>query len=314
MGKDEFLKTPEQPALPRDRAQHLGARTLDFASVNRLKTDPEVLEAFGKDFPVQEFVRLGIHEISDVRRDARYANAKRAEYGDERYRAKTLEEVVRHGIVKNNWLGEDFSGATVFQTTRYDDYQNRNDIVVSADDLSFSIDVTYNSTKLQDKLSRPTNDAALNAQLPPGFSRVKYFDDGKSIGDERLPRFVVGLDYFDNAANFKQPHSPAGERVRFKILSELCVQAKKHYATMLETDPDVAQDSTIAMENLYYAFDESLRDAVTDLRLAKDSSFAGIQTKLAGTEKFADQCHIIEESLATGDGVYKDTMRVLTQS
>lgn len=313
MEKDKSQKPSELIHAPREQLRQYGAKTLATVDPNSLKKDPEVVEAFGKDFPIADFVREGIHDKKTVLRDARYINTRRFEYGEEPYRARTLETVVRRGIVENGWLGDEFSGATVFQTTKYDDYQNRCDFVVSAEDLSFAVDVTYNSTKIRDKLNRPTNDDALSAELPPGFGRVKYFDDGEIIDDRQLPRFVIGLDYFDNEAILKQaPNSEANNRVRFKILSELLAQAKRHYGAMLETDPGVENDSTIAMENLYYTFDESLRSFLDELLLPdKNGQYARWQERVIGADKFENRLKLIEEQLYSGDGVYKDTMRVL---
>ena len=73
------------------------------------------------------------------------------------------------------------------------------------------------------------------------------------------------------------------------------------------------------MENLYYSFLDSQYCSATDLVLSKDPSLRPLQDRLAETEEFDDQIQVISEILAEGDdeyrgdGVYKDTMRILGQ-
>jgi len=311
MEKDKNQNSGEKsPRSSRETFQNYGRRALELTASDRLHQNPEVSEAFGPEFPLDAF--LEIHPAAEIISDARYANKRHAEYGEERHRAKVLEEVVGQGIAKNNWLGEGFAEAKVFQTYAYDDYFNRNDLVVSAGELSFAIDVTYNSTKLSDKLTRPTNDTVLARTLPRGFGRVKYFDDGEEVGDEILPRFVIGLDYFDDKSIAKQsPGSPANERIRFKILSELFAQAKQNYESLLKSDPDVERPETATLEELYYTFDDALRNSVSDLALSKHSSFQTLHPALDHAKKFADQVHVVQSAFSAGDGVYKDTLRVI---
>ncbi len=289
----------------------------------------EILTAFGPKFPFEDF--QNIHGTREIIRDAHYASKKLMEYGPEKYRAKNLENVTRFGVENAGWL--DTGGRTlVFPTYRYDDYAERADfgiaIIPPADSsegrsekLPFAVDVTYNASKIEEKLARSSNDK--NLEAPFRHTRLKYYNDGEEVGDKIVPRFVIAMDYFDDDKLTREKiSSPGMLRVRFKVLSQLVPQAEEIAARLSDSDPDEDLRETRDANDIYENLDSALRDSVDAILGSSDSSFRLLCEDVSRAERnhksrtgrplpYSEKLKMVTDDISRTDDVYAKMLKKL---
>lgn len=245
--------------MDRASAQRLGR----LAVVNALKANSE------PEIAIDDF--SDTYSADKISADKRYIAGVEKHFGESNKlgTANVFEQLFINGVMLGNWLGgttvedggvvEDFT-PSARSTNRYDDLRNRIDTAVTLnfdepvrdDDnyntmkkLVLGFDVTVNNSKEQllDKITRSSN---TEMELPFGFSRLTYYQDGDSHGKIPLmPRYVVGLSgetvnnvlrsagvrSTDNTVDFEL-FSEQNLLNRFRILSEIRAENELYQAML----------------------------------------------------------------------------------
>ena len=303
-----------------------GATSINAAKIEKEDTfelresgKKAIYEAFGKDFPLDDFKK--IYSEEEIYNDARYVLRRKNEYGKQKFRSKNLENVITAGINKFNWfsiIGSDGNprmNAHAYETYKYDDFNNRNDtfaVLITPEKyraensdrkLVFGIDITYNVPEFQSKLDRTTNDPRLAPKLPRGYSRLKYFNDKKEIGDRIVPRFIAATDYFDSSNLLKCDRLDLPIQVMcFKLLDEFWTQA-----SMLNPGNQTPNELTLTN----YLESRLARSINALLKTNNKPSFDITKKKVMSAETYAEKCLILEKFYGGADETFGQFMKEL---
>lgn len=321
---NEHLRSPNQ--LPdRRTTTKLGNFTSEAVKYDDFElyegSKQVIRQAFGKNFPLEEFSK--VHPMRTILSDAKYALSREKTFGPQKFRAKNLEEVITAGVNRFNWLSildpekGSLHNARAHETYKYDDYSNRNDTFITIDmpekyqleggddRIAFSLDITYNSSKFDDKLDRSSNDPRLVA--PKGYSRLKYYNDKKSIGDRIIPRFIIATDYFDskNILKFQSTDLPI-QAMRFQLLDEIWTQANT-----LKNQSKNPTPNEIMLEKYLH---DRLNVAMNALTKANNKpSFVATKKKILSRSDFNEKRILLEKYCSNSDDTYKAFMQKLSQ-
>ena len=322
---NEHLKSSERP-LSKETSANLGNYTDkalkyddDFELYESSKRT--IRQAFGENFPLEKFAK--VHSKRAILSDAKWTLSKESYYGPEKFRAKNLEEVTIAGINRFGWLSTPdpkksitHNNARAYEAYKYDDYLNRNDTFITLDlpekyrpedngsKIVFGLDITYNVSKFDDKLDRSSNNSRLKA--PKGYSRLKYYNDGKTTRDLIVPRFVIATDYFDSKdiLKFNRTDLPI-QTMRFKLLDEIWMQADA-----LKNCSENPNSNEIALEKYLH---DHLEIAMNDLTGANNKpSFVATKKKILQSNNFDEKRVLLEKYCGDSDETYKAFMQKLS--
>ncbi len=264
--------------LSREATRRIGQRALG-RTVNSVKLTEE-------DF-------ADIYSPESIESDLRYVAERKRNFANPEIKdAQDFEKLFVRGVQLNRWLGNlpDQRGEVAFSTRTHetadlDDYSHRLDAFtvlrfrepVETDTgvklrtlpLGFDVTISGHPETILDKMTRSYND---DAELPFGFSHLKYYTDGREKSSlSLLPRYVIGIDLEEldvlrskTSGSETNLHSPAALRMRFKTLAEIRAQNELFQAML----PDDAYDSEDAKVQLAQAYievaDEQLNRALAD--------------------------------------------------
>ena len=268
-----------------------------------------------------------IYSSSEINSDQKYisgteARIEKTPYLQKQQRlANAFEQFFIHGVLNGGWLGrKDTNGITAAATStcKYDDYRNRIDAFSTLYHRSekdgklyastIGIDVTISGDKktILDKLTRTSND---NIKRPFGFSKLKYFTNGRShCSIENVPRYIIGVSEYDvkdiakltkfdsrkNLLNFNT-NSAKNLEYRYKVLSEMYAENQLYLSRKPEkTVSDTEKEAYSKLTNM----DKRLKQAllIASEEIAK-KGYLGISEHLTGDRLIsAVETKLIERS------------------
>ena len=236
-----------------------------------------------------------VYSAKELARDQRYVDECKRNFPEKlssKKEPRAFERLFVRGVQMGRWLGNlpnehgvvDFATRT-YETTEFDDYMHRVDAFtvlrfnepietdsgeeVKTLPLGFDVTLNWRRENVMDKITRSYND---NAELPFGFTQLKYFTDGQDkSGLPLLPRYVIGVSAAEVRSLREQMKgsnaklfTPDVLKMRFKTLAEIRAQ-NELFQAMLPDDVYDSEDSKLHMaQSSIEVADEQLNKALAD--------------------------------------------------